>query len=327
MDSVMANETPPNRIAYFPASIFGMIMGMTGLVISFFVGTEFAPFLSKIAPTALFIVVVLFLFLMVVYLYKFINYREAVLEEMRDPVKMNFGPTISIGLLLMSIAFMDMGWHQVSFYLWIVGAVLQLLLTLWVLNHWVFHDYFEIHHSNPAWFIPIVGNIIVPIAGVEHASPLISWFYFSIGIIFWPVLKSTLMYRIIFHPPIVQKLIPTLFIFIAPPAVGFISYVKLTGGVDSFALVLYFFGLFFTLFLFSALKRFKGLAFAISWWAYTFPLAAMAIASFVLAKQIDERFFIYIAFVLQVVLNIMVLILAYRTLMAAMKKRICDPHH
>lgn len=327
MDTVNLPEPPKNRIAYFPASIFGMIMGMTGLVISFFVASPFAPFLASIAPYALFAVAALFVFLIGVYLCKLVNYREAVLKEMSDPVKMNFGPTISIGLLLMSIAFLDMGWTQVSFYLWSLGAVLQLLLTLWVLNHWVFHENFEVHHSNPAWFIPIVGNIIVPIAGVEHASPLVSWFFFAIGIVFWPVLKSILMYRIIFHPPLVQKLIPTLFIFIAPPAVGFISYVKLSGGVDGFALVLYFFGLFFTLFLLSAIQRFNGLSFAISWWAYTFPLAAISIASFLMSERLEQVFFEYIGFAIQAVLSVMVLVLAYRTAGAAMKKRICDPTH
>jgi tellurite resistance protein len=36
---------------------------------------------------------------------------------------------------------------------------------------------YEIKHFNPAWFIPIVGNILVPIAGVHHAPIEISYFF------------------------------------------------------------------------------------------------------------------------------------------------------
>ncbi|MBN2605927.1 MAG: SLAC1 anion channel family protein [Thiotrichales bacterium] len=316
-----------NRLEYFPASIFGMVMGMAGLVISFFVASHFFKPILTLAQGGLIFVTALFAFLFAVYVCKTLRFRAAFLSEMQHPIKMNFGPTISIGLLLLSIAYLQFGYKEVSFYLWAIGSILQLLLTLWVLNHWFFHNHFEIHHSNPAWFIPIVGNIIVPIAGVEHANPLISWFFFSIGIVFWPVLKSILVYRIIFHPPIMDRLIPTLFIFIAPPAVGFISYVKLSGSIDGFAYVLYFFALFFTLFLASTLKHFKKLDFAISWWAYTFPLAAISIASFTMAKHANEIFFANIGFAIQAVLFVLVLIFAYRTLKAALNKKICDPSH
>ena len=105
---------------------------------------------------------------------------------------------------------------------------------------------------NPSWFIPIVGNILVPIAGVPLGYTDISWFFFSIGIVFWPVLLTIIFYRIIFHPALPGKLIPTFFILIAPPAVGFLSYMKLTGEMDNFARILYFSGLFFTLLVFAA---------------------------------------------------------------------------
>lgn len=40
-------------------------------------------------------------------------------------------------------------------------------------------------------------------------------------------------------------------------------------------------GLFLTLLLFTQIGRFARLQFALSWWAYSFPLAAITIASFV----------------------------------------------
>ncbi|MFX4155809.1 C4-dicarboxylate ABC transporter, partial [Aliarcobacter butzleri] len=76
---------------------------------------------------------------------------------------------------------------------------------------------------NPAWFIPIVGNLIVPLAGVGIVDNTILYFYFSIGIFFWINLFAIILNRIIFHNQFAPKLKPTHFILIAPPAIGFIS--------------------------------------------------------------------------------------------------------
>ena len=91
-----------------------------------------------------------------------------------------------------------------------------------------------------------MGNVLVPVAGVPLGYPEISWFFFCIGLVFWLILLTIIFCRVLFHHPIPDKLMPTLFILIAPPAVGFIAYLRLAGELDSFARVLYFTGLFFT---------------------------------------------------------------------------------
>ena len=117
---------------------------------------------------------------------------------------------------------------------------------LYVLHVWFNHEHLKIAHLNPAWFIPAVGNILVPIAGVGLGYIELSWFFFSIGILFWIVLFTIIMNRVLFHEPLPAKLAPTLFILIAPPAVGFVSYIGLTGGggIDGFARILFYGALF-----------------------------------------------------------------------------------
>jgi tellurite resistance protein len=85
----------------------------------------------------------------------------------------------------------------------------------------------DIKSMNPLWFLPIVGNMIAPIAGVKLGYTEFSLFMFSIGFILWGVLFTVIINRIIFHNSLPQKLLPTLFILIAPPAIGFISYTTL----------------------------------------------------------------------------------------------------
>ncbi|AZR82352.1 SLAC1 anion channel family protein [Thiomicrospira sp. S5] len=314
------------RLPYFPASFFGMVMGVTGLSIALLAVKTSATLMAGQAVLA--VATLLFVGLLVSYLLKVVRFPDAVQAEVRHPVKMNFVPAISISLILLSIAFYAIGKTQLSFWLWSVGVVAHLILTLWVLYHWIHHDFFKIEHSNPAWFIPIVGNILVPIVGVHHAPVEISWFFFSIGIVFWPVIMAILFNRIIFHPPIVDKLIPTLFIFIAPPAVGFLSYEALNGGVlDAFARILYFFASFMTLLMLVSAGKFLQVKFALSCWAYTFPLAAISIASFKLFDLTNQVVFQWLGIALLALLSLMILVFAWKTIQAVRNRHICTPEH
>jgi tellurite resistance protein len=127
------------------------------------------------------------------------------------------------------------------------------------------------------------------------------------------VLFAILVYRVIFHSPLPDKLMPTFFIFIAPPAVGFVSYVTLTGDLDPFARVLYSTALFLTLLLFAQIPRFSRLAFDLSWWAYSFPLAAVTIATTLMHERSGAGLYRTLAFALLAVLAALVGTLVVRT--------------
>ena len=189
------------------------------------------------------------------------------------------------------------------------------------------HEHFEIHHLNPAWFIPIVGNVLVPIAGVPLGFVEVSWFFFSVGILFWLILFVIILYRMLFHRPLAERLMPTLFILIAPPAVGFVAYLQLTGGLDPFARVLYYSGLFLTLLLATQVGRFLRIPFYLSSWAYSFPLAAMTIATLAMYQRTGALAFAVIGWVLLTLVSLVVVYLLARTARAVAAGRICVPAH
>lgn len=206
--------------------------------------------------------------------------------------------------------------------MWISGAILNLFFTLKILSFWIQHEKLEITHMNPAWFIPVVGNILVPAAGAALFSKEISWFFFAVGIIFWIVLFSILFNRIVFHIRMPEKLFPTFFILIAPPAVGFISYVKLTGAVNDFARVMYYFALFTLVLLAWQLKYIRISKFFLSWWAYSFPMAAITIATILMFRQTNLVFFQGLAYLLFFVLFIIILGLSIKTVQAIWNKQV-----
>lgn len=320
-------EQPQGRLAFFPISFFAMVMGLSGLALAWEKAQHvfnrdlglYLPLLTLSSGV--------FAVLLVLYLGKLVLHRPQVMQELAHPVKLSFFPTISISLLLLSVVFLPLG-ATFAQPLWILGSLLHLLFTLFVVNTWMHHEHFQVLHINPAWFIPAVGNVLVPVAGMPLGYVDVSWFFFSIGMLFWIVLLTIIFYRVLFHTPIDARLMPTLFILIAPPAVGFIAYMKLNGGMlDGFGRFLYFVGLFLTLLLLSQIRHFARLQFALSWWAYSFPTAAITIASFVMYEKAGSSMYLGVGSILLVMLTGIVTLLVVRTLLAAVRGNICVPGH
>ncbi|OOZ42643.1 SLAC1 anion channel family protein [Solemya elarraichensis gill symbiont] len=312
------------RLPYFPISFFSMIMGLAGYTLVWMQCEELK--LYPIFPSEYLAVLALGLFLVLlsIYVAKAVKHPDKVRAELHHPVMLSFFPTISISLILIG-TMLALWFPKTAFYIWTTGAVLQLILTLYILSKWIHHDHFEIHHISPAWFIPVVGNILVPLAGIQYAPIELNWFFFSIGLLFWIVLFTIIMYRMIFHHPMPEALLPTLFIIIAPPAVGFAAYLNLSPELDNFARILYYSALFLTMLLLSQGLRFLRLPFTLSWWAYSFPLAAITIATFAMYEETGTRAFLAIGYALHLLLTAVIATLLLRTFLAARRGEICRP--
>ena len=322
----MSTTPAPSRLQHFPISWFATVMGLTGLSIAWNRAEHYLSSGFCLSSVLLGLTTLWFFILTGIYTAKILKYPADVMAEIRHPVKLAFVPTFSISLILLSIAHLQTS-PDFSFWLWTLGSLLHLGLTLYVMASWIHHTRYEIAHLNPAWFIPVVGNILVPIAGLQHAAPEISWFFFSLGLFFWPVLTAIIFYRLIFHSALPERLLPTLFIFIAPPAVGCLSWVNLNGGIDGFARILYSVALVFTVLLFSQFNHFRRIPFFLSWWAYSFPLAAMTIANFLMAKQTGVAIYLWIGSGLLGLLSLLVVILLWLTVRGVLRREICVPGH
>jgi len=300
------------RLQYFPISYFSVVMGLVGLTLSIQKAEAIIKVGTGISTGLLIVSSIIFLLIAAMYLAKIIKYPNAVKEEFNNPVRLSFFPTATISILLLSIGSIELV-PQLSLYLWAVGAAAHLAATIIILSQWIWQPKFEIHHFTPAWFIPIVGNILVPIAGTAHGYFGISWFFFSIGIVFWILMFTIFLYRIVFHKSLPEKLLPTFFILIAPPSLAFISYVKLTGALDQFGLVLYNFALFLVIFLAFQIRVFSKAKFYLSAWAYSFPIASFVVATSLMYKIQGAQTYYYLFFAMLTILCLLILTLIFRT--------------
>jgi C4-dicarboxylate transporter/malic acid transport protein len=260
-------------LQYFPIMFYTVVMGLCGLALAY----ERLNLLFDISGAVFEILrgaaSLVYALICVFYAAKLIKHPQACKTELFHPVQVNFFAAFSIGTLLVATLWRDFA--PVYDALFCVGVAFQTFITLHAMSFWI-HSDVEPQHASPAWFLPIVGNLFVPLAA--PAASELAWYYFAIGIFFWPVLFAVLFYRIIFHDQMPQKFIPTLFIVIAPPAMAFLDYVKLTGGFDEAAKIMLYVTLFFALLILFMFKSFLRLKFFLSWWAFTFPTAAASIA-------------------------------------------------
>ena len=314
-----------SRLEHFPISFFAIVMGLAGTTIAVEKAQQLWGWSSTFSLAMLALTALAYVGVAATYLLKLATHPKEVVAEFNHPIRMSFFPASSIGMILLAIASLE-HYPTAALYLWAIGSGVQLLFTLVILSNWLHHEKFQIQHSNPAWFIPIVGNILVPVAGAPLGFHEVSWFYFSIGLMMWIPLLAVLLNRFFFHPMMPGKLLPTLFILIAPPAVAFISWVKLHNGViDDVARILYYFGLFTTLLLFAQMKYFVKVQFALPWWAYSFPMAAITIASMIMLEKVGGLFFAWLAPLLMTLLLLLIVVLVFNTIRAMLRGEICIP--
>lgn len=316
---------PDQRLEHFPIALFASVMGLSGLALALHVGGAYFSWGSILPRLGLILAAAALLVVSLIYAVKAVRFPQAIAVEWRHPVKLNFFPAIPISFLLVATA-LRFEWAGAASLLWSMGAIGQAGLTLAVISVWMGPRGFGLGQVTPAWFIPAVGNVVVPVAGVPLGFVDISWLFFAAGLMFWVALLPILLQRLITETAMPAKLQPTLAILIAPPAVGLLSWLQLNGGVlDGFALLLFNAALAFGALVAVQLARSLRGAFALSWWALSFPLAALTISCFRVAEIAGSTWHGVLGVVLLILLTGVVGGLVVRTLLGAARGEICRP--
>lgn len=325
MTALQDTARPEPRLAHFPVTLFASVMGLSGLTLAMHLAETRFGWGHVASSVALWVTVLDFVLIAALFTVKALRFPAAIAAEWHHPVKLAFFPAISISLLLIATALRAEA-PEAARLVWLVGAAGQAALTLAVISGWIGRRPFQPMHISPAWFIPAVGNVVAPVAGVGLGYVEVSWLFFATGLLFWIVLLTLVMNRLVFHDPLPGRLLPTLAILIAPPAVSFLAWLQLNGGVlDPFARILYYSAVTFAGIVVLQVPSFARLPFALSWWALSFPVAGLTLATFRYGELAGLPGFDVAGVTLLVLLIAIVGALAARTLLAAARAEICRP--
>ncbi|KAB7745177.1 C4-dicarboxylate ABC transporter [Nostocoides sp. F2B08] len=314
------------RLAYLPVTLFSSVMGLGGVALAWRRAARVWDLPDWPYLVFLTLAVAAALVVGTLYAVKWVRYPQAARAELAHPLRMAFAPTVTIAILVLATALSEIA-PGVASVLWWVGALGHLAATVAVLTAWFGRADILAGHVTPAWFIPVVGNVITPLAAAAIGSVELAWISFGVGVVFWLALLPLLLQRLLTHDqPLPEKLLPTMAIFIAPPAVTMLSWQSLTGAqADPLSLVLHGATVAFVVLLFAQVGRLRTLPFALPFWTYTFPLAAAAVATTAIAGQADWVGYDAIAVTLLVVSTTVAVAVSVLTVRAARQGRICVP--
>ncbi len=324
-----AASAPANPfLSALPISAFAMTMGLSGLALVWgrVANLGWLPGVAeRIALGQAVFLGLVFITLLALYFKKWASNHQQVYQEWQHPVKSSFFAAVAVSFALVGAVALG-AFAPLALPLWVTGAVLQVVAMTMVLNAWVHRETLQQAHATPAWFIPAVGNVVIPLAGVRLGFLEVSWWFFAVGLLFWVVLLTVVLFRLLFvRPPLPERLVPTLCILLAPPAVGFLSWLQLTGQhpgsdeLDAFGHILFGLALFFALFLASQIHRFIRLPFFLSWWAFSFPTAAFATATLVYAQFVPTVWAVGLSVVMVVFVSLLIGWLFIRTVVAVIR--------
>lgn len=259
---------------------YAVVMGLAGLSLAW---QRAVPFMGEAASAAALAIAitaaVVFVALTIAGVLRGHQHPGAWAEDLQHPVRHTFVATLPVALILLATCAVAAGLRgPLVAALWWVGSLTQLLVTVWVLSRWWRGNQIgglQWASVTPALYIPIVGNVLVPLAGVPLGQPEWAAAQFGIGLLFWPVVTALLVVRIAVQGMWPERLLPASFIFVAPPAAVGLSALQL-GASPLWGWGLWGMALFSLLWVAPLARRIANLPFGLAHWGMTFPLAAFA---------------------------------------------------
>jgi tellurite resistance protein len=263
------------KLAYLYPGWYAIVMGLTGLALAWH---RAVPLMGEMAGVVAWLVGVLaaavFAVLLVATVLRGWRQPEAWAEDRRHPVRHTFIATLPIAAILVAtVAVALLGPHPAFDALWWAGSLGQLGVTVWVLGRWWGRPAWP--SVTPALFLPIVGNVLAPLAGVPLGHLEWSAAQFGIGLLFWPVVLVLIVVRLAAQGSWPDRLRPTVFIVIAPPAVVAMSALQL-GAPLLLAWMVWGMAVFALLWAATQAKAIVSMPFGLTHWALSFPLASLA---------------------------------------------------
>ncbi|WJX35999.1 S-type anion channel slah1 [Trifolium repens] len=257
--------------------------------------TSTSRHLLHMLPSSVFIVLwSLSLFILtilsILYLLRCLYFFKMVKSEFLHHVGVNylFAPSISWLLLLQSSPFIAP--KTITYLiLWWLFAVPMVVLDVKIYGQWFTKGKrFLTTAANPTSQLTVIGNLIGAQAAAQMGWKESAVCMFSLGMVHYLVLFVTLYQRLSGGDRLPVLLRPVFFLFIAAPGVASLAWESIVGDFDTFSKMLFFLSLFLFMSLVCRPALFKRSMrrFNVAWWAYSFPVTVLAMASTNYAQQV-----------------------------------------
>jgi tellurite resistance protein len=298
--------------------MYGAVMGLAGLGLTARAAAPLFPGVFR-APayfTELWVALgaLALLILLPLYVIKFFLDRKAVREDFTNPAQLGFTGALPVGMTLVAGG---LGPYAPGFAsgLWWTGCLLLTAFQVWGIGRWLAGQV-PLEKLNTGWLILIVGGIVVPGPGIGlgHADP--ARFFFGVSACGALLLLPLLFARAALAAPLPEALRPSWFVLLVPPSLIYANGLALFPEMH-FLDSLYPAALLLLLALLVYARDFWRWPFGPAWWAFTFPLDALAYAAARYAQEHPGALWRQVAAAALLLATLAVAIVLARTLRSA----------
>lgn len=285
------------RIKGFAPSWFAGIMGTGIFALSSFLYSSYIPFLKGFSYVLFYFNLILFYLFLIPWTLRWFMHTKEAIKDLYHPILSNFYVTIGAAMIVISSTYQVL-FHNMkaSFIYWIIGTLLTIFFS--VLTPYVMfkESHVQLDHISPAWFIPPVALIVIPVSGsvfmnmytgiLREFIILLNYFGLGAGFFLFIILSAISMYRFILHHPLPNVMSPTVWVNLGPIGAGTIALMNLVKFSPFitvkepfliFSFIFWGFGIWWLIMAISLtlhyIKRMK-IPFTLSWFAFIFPLGA-----------------------------------------------------
>jgi tellurite resistance protein len=291
--STANDATGSSPLRHLGPAWFSIVMGLCGLSLAWHrAAVSLGPVAHAFSLGVGVLAAAVFTVLVLGGALRWLRHADAVREDLRHPVRHAFFAAVPVSLMLLATVGVSLDAPRTLWSaLWGMACALQLGVTAWVLGRWL-----GSRDATPGvlWpgvtpvlFIPVVGNVVAPLAGAPLGHAAWSVAQLGIGVFFWPVVLTLVLVRRLAHSPLPPRLLPSWCILLAPPAVVSLALLQL-GAPQPAALGVWGVGAFTLLWLIPLAPRLREVPFGLPWWALSFPLAAFTTLTLRLAQSLPE---------------------------------------
>lgn len=310
-DGVTVMSKPQKSV---PVSFFSMAVGLLAFGNTWQVAARLWHLPSEVAHGLWFAGLTVWGTLLVMYVRKWMLSRAEAVDELAHPLHGSLATLLPVASMLAAVVLIPFS-RSLALSIVAIALVGQLALGLW-LNGRLWMGARPPETITTAIYLPSVAQSFV----AASAAAAFGWkqaglLFFGVGLLAWLVLESLVMQRAAVGTALPPPMRPMLGIQLAPAVVGGGSYLSLTTGEPTIlAWILLGYGLYQALLLMRLLPWIREQAFAASYWAFSFGVAALPALAMRMVERGATGFLSGLALALFVAANGVFAILIIKTL-------------
>jgi len=302
----MFSKSLIRAVPQVPPSFFSAVLGLAGLA-NVWRAAHAAWSLPSAVGEALYAIAALtWLIVTVLYALKWIAAPAVAREEAEHAIQCCFIGLGGVATLLVAQGALPYS-RPLAIALFALGAAFTLLFALWRTGI-LWHGGRDPAATTPVLYLPMVaGGFVTGIVSAALGWKELAQMAFGAAAFTWLAIESVLLHRLYTAVPMAPAMRPMLGIQLAPPAVGAVCYLSVSGGhADLLAHMLIGYALLQALLLIRMQRWIREQPFAFSYWAFTFGATALAGATIRLSIDSPDGIFSALAPVLFVGANVLV---------------------